>query len=114
LLQLEEQYLQSEQATRDKYEYHELEVGLDDNTNSQNSLDLNLNEILGVRTFDEYIAVIHAIIQGRKRILKCQICSRPIVKDITSTADERQICEAQKRNSLLCKNCLRGCNYKII
>ena len=69
---------------------------------------LDLNEILGIRTFDEYIAVIHAIIQGKKRILKCQVCNGPIVKNITNcTADNERIYQLQKQNSLLCKNCLR-------
>jgi hypothetical protein len=44
---------------------------------------LDLNEILGIRIFDEYIAVIHC------------------------TADNERIYQLQKQNSLLCKNCLK-------
>jgi hypothetical protein len=79
--QVEQEYYQLGQARKDvEYTYEELELQLDGNTNSSSKRSLDLNEILGIRIFDEYIAVIHAIIEGKKRILRCQICSSPIVK----------------------------------
>jgi hypothetical protein len=64
-------------------------------------------ESLTEGSFDEYIAVIHAIFEGKKRILRCQRCFTPVVKNITNcTADNEQIYQLQKRNSLLCKGCL--------
>jgi hypothetical protein len=40
-----------------------------------------LNKILGVKTFDDYIRVIHEIIKGEKMILRCQSCKGFVVKE---------------------------------